>query len=454
MATPRDESDERMLRRLPPRPATAATGTPFGQAGSAAATSLGTPFGQAGSKSALTSTVTIGGAPAGYAPTTAPNYRTGANLPTPAPAKKEDTPAPTQTPAATPVDTPSETGYTTSPNGELLLNGKPFTGKFNGIQFINGWNQNDFDESGNPRTTVVPGSTGKELGSDKTLAKDTFKNTLALFFGTQEMAKGWADALYTITSGFYNTGSTVDEALNLSLQEARTNPALKPFTDRFKGVYALQDRLTKGEAIEVPTIAEFVKSESAMGDIMRQAGMGDLATQEFLGNILGLGKSVSEVTNLINDTFYSIDNAPEALKKDLQSIMQLGVSRTDIAKALLTGAEGAKELDKKISNISTFSAAKSQGVTVDMGTAANIAASGYDYGKSLAGFGNVKRLERGQALGQMSGISFTQQDAIASEFESSAAADEKIRVLTEIEKARYSGRPGMASQRRSTSGLI
>jgi hypothetical protein len=134
--------------------------------------------------------------------------------------------------------------------------------------------------------------------------------------------------------------------------------------------------------------------------------------------------------------------------------MQLGVSRTDIAKALLTGAEGAKELDKKISNISTFSAAKSQGVTVDMGTAANIAASGYDYGKSLAGFGNVKRLERGQALGQMSGISFTQQDAIASEFESSAAADEKIRVLTEIEKARYSGRPGMASQRRSTSGLI
>ena len=61
-------------------------GTPFGQAGSAAATKLGTPFGQAGSKAATTPTVTIGGAPAGYGPTTAPNFITGANLPKAAPA--------------------------------------------------------------------------------------------------------------------------------------------------------------------------------------------------------------------------------------------------------------------------------------------------------------------------------------------------------------------------------
>jgi hypothetical protein len=50
-------------------------GTPFGQAGSAAARSLGTPFGQAGSAAKaptrLEPTVTIGGAPAGYRPVTA-----------------------------------------------------------------------------------------------------------------------------------------------------------------------------------------------------------------------------------------------------------------------------------------------------------------------------------------------------------------------------------------------
>jgi hypothetical protein len=302
--------------------------------------------------------------------------------------------------------------------------------------------------------TASPGSTGKAVGEDRTLAVNTFKNTLALFFGAQEMSKSWVDALYTSVSGFYNSGSTIDESLNLSLQDVRKNPALKPFTDRFGGIYALQDRLAAGEAIEVPTIAEYFKSESSMGDVLREAGMGDLATQQFLGTVLGLGKSVLEVTNLINDTFTSIDNAPAALKKDLESIMGLGVSRTDIAKALLTGKEGAQALNKKISEISTLSAAKSQGVTVDMATAADIAARGYDYNKSLTGFADVKRLERGQMLGQMSGIDFGQKEAIASTFQQDVASQEKIRKIAEEEANRFAGKSGRLASQSRASGII
>jgi hypothetical protein len=405
--------------------------------------------------SPLTPTVTIGGAPAGYS-TSAPNYITGANVPnyiTGANVPETKTPTVTKNPPAPEDGTPpppKTTGYSTGLNGELLLDGKPFSGKFNGLTYINGWNQDIYDENGNRRSKIVPGSTGKEFGSDRTLAKDTFKNTLALFFGAQEISKGWADGLYGVVAGFYNSGSTIDEALNLSLQEVRTNPSLKAFTDRFKGIYALQDRLAKGEAIEVPTIAEYFKSESAMGDVLREAGMGDLATQDFLGGVLGLGKSVLEVTNLINDTFNAIDNAPAALKKDLDAYLQLGVSRTDIAKALLTGKEGAQALNKKISEISTLSAAKSQGVTIDMVTAAGISARGYDYNKSLAGFADVKRLERGQMLGKMSGIGFTQADAIAAQFESSVEAQDKIAKIGEEEVNRFGARSGrLASQSRA-----
>ena len=462
-----DDSDERMRRRL--TPASTPKPTPsnftyganaaptFTQAASLAPTVTigGAP---AGYKPAATfgPSVTIGGAPAGYSSTVTPNYITGAGITdtTSPTVKKEGTATPAPKPEDEPVDTPKETGYTTGQNGELLFNGKPFTGTFNGIPFVNGFNQNDYDETGKPRTKVVPGSTGLELGSTRTLAKDTFKNTLALYFGTKEMSQPWADALYSSVSGFYNTGSTIDEALNLSLQETRTNPVLKPFTDRFAGVYALQDRLAGGEAIEVPTIAEFFKSEVAAGDILRQAGMGELATQKFLGNVLGLGKSVLDITTLINETFSAIDNAPEALRKDIDSILKLGVSRVDIAKALLTGKEGAAELNKKIAGISTFSAAKSQGVAVDMGTAADIAASGYDYGKSLTGFGTVKRLERGQALGRMSGIDFTQEDAIASTFKSSAAADEEIRRIEEEERNRFAARSGRLLSQSRAQGLI
>lgn len=288
----------------------------------------------------------------------------------------------------------------------------------------------------------------------RTLALETFRNTLALFFGKDEVQMPWVSALYGVTSRYYNTGSTIDEAINLSVQDARNNPELKTFADRFKGIYSLQDRLAKGEAISVPTVAEYFKSESDMGDVLRRAGMGDLATQDFLGGVLGLGKSVLEVTNLINDTFDTIDNAPAALKADLQSFLQLGISRTDIAKALLTGAEGAKALNKKIEGISTLSAAKSQNVTIDMATAADIAARGYDYNKSLAGFADVKRLERGQMLGKMSGIDFTQKDAIAAQFESNYAAQDKIAKIAEEEVNRFSGRSGRLNSQNRAQGLI
>lgn len=290
----------------------------------------------------------------------------------------------------------------------------------------------------------------KKDTTEKTLALDTFRNTLAFYFGREEVQKPWVNALYTVTSKYYNSGSTIDESINLSVQEARNNPELKTFADRFKGVYALQDRLAKGEAITVPTVADYFKSEAAMGDVVRQAGMGELATQEFLGGVIGLGKSVSEVATLISNTFNAIDNAPKALKSDLQSILKLGVSRTDIAKALLTGKEGAAELNKRIESISTLSAAKSQGITIDEATASDIASRGYDYNKSLSGMADVKRLERGQTLGRMSNIGFTQEDAIASTFQSSAAADEKIRRIEEEEKNRFAARSGrLASQNRS-----
>lgn len=294
----------------------------------------------------------------------------------------------------------------------------------------------------------------KQVTPTRTLAIDTFRNTLALFFGAEEVKKSWVNALYNSTSKFYNTGSTIDESLNLSLQDVRNNPELKEFTNRFKGIYALQDRLSKGEAIEVPTIAEYFKSESAMGDVLREAGMGDLATQDFLGGVLGLGKSVLEVTNLISETFSAIDNAPEAVKADLKSVMNLGVSKVDIAKALLTGKEGAASLNKKIAGITTYSAAKSQGVTIDLETAGDIAARGYDYGKSLTGFADVKRLERGQMLGKMSGIDLTQKDTIAATFEGNVQAEDKIAKIKEEEENRFAGRSGRFASRDRATGLI
>jgi len=287
---------------------------------------------------------------------------------------------------------------------------------------------------------------------ERTMAIDTFRRTLATFFGEKEVANGWVDVLYKVTSGYYKTGSTVDESLNLALKDARNNPDLAPFAKRFKGVYALQDKALAGEAIEVPTIAEFYKSQFALGEVMTRAGFPDLATNEFLGDVLGTGKSVAETTALINDVFAAIDNAPAALKKDLETIAP-GADRTAIARALLMGKQGAAALTKQIAETTVLSAAKSQGLTIAKALAADYAARGFGYDTSLAQFGNVA-LGRGpleKLLEISTGKAVTPEEAQTtmqqSLFEKNVAAQEQIRLEAEKEAARYGGRSGAAGSR-------
>jgi hypothetical protein len=291
-----------------------------------------------------------------------------------------------------------------------------------------------------------------EAGSDRTLALDTFKNTLALFFGAKEMTQPWANALFKTVSSYYKSGSTIDESLNLALQDARNKPELEPFTKRFAGVFALQDRLAKGEAIDVPTIAEFFKSESTLGDKLREIGLADLATQEILGEVLGTGKSVAAVLKLVNDVFMTIDNAPEALKKDLQTVAP-GIDRTSIAKALLLGPRGAEELTKKINEVSVLSAAKSQGLTITNALAADLAAGGAEYGTSLTNFGKVAQgaaplqklteISTGKALKPEE----AQGSLIKSIFQQNVQEQERIRLEAEKEAARFSGASGTFGSR-------
>jgi hypothetical protein len=348
---------------------------------------------------------------------------------------------PTATPKA-PVGTPPAYVYNAT-TGKWEMPNKPTTAGNWVFDANKGWTN----------TTVVPGSSGMSADGTKTLALDTFKNTLGLLFGPKEASQPWVTALYESASKFYNTGSTIDEAINLSLQDVRYNKSLKSFTDRFKGIYALTDRLANGEAITVPTVAEYFKSEAAMGVVLTRAGMPELATQDFLGGIIGLNKSVLEVTSLIEDTFDRIDNAPSALKADLQAAFP-GADRVSIAKAMLLGDKGAAELTKKVKAISVQSAAKTQGVSIGDLTSQDIAAQGYDYNKSLEGFATVKQLERGQSLGRMSGIALTQEESIASAFGSNAAADEKIRKIKEEELNRFSGTSGrLASQSRAQGAI-
>ena len=309
----------------------------------------------------------------------------------------------------------------------------------------------DGEESINP---VNPGSTGFTDDGTVTLAANTFANTLALLIGETEASQPWVNELREIAQGFVNTGSTIEESINLALREAKKLGKATKFYQRFEAIFDLQDRLNAGETVQVPTIAEYVKAEQELGAVFTRVGLGELANQTTMKAIFGkANKSVAEATDIINSVFSAIDNAPDVLKNDLKTYFP-GADRTSIAKALLLGKEGALELTKKVKSIEQLSAAKSQGVGISLAEGADLAAAGAEYGTSLGKFAEVKRLERGQSLGRMSNIDFTQQEAIASQFAGNAAADEKIRKISEEEMNRFRGTSGRLASQSRAQGLI
>jgi len=218
-----------------------------------------------------------------------------------------------------------------------------------------------FDSSsGGGSSTVLAGSTGLTTEGGPSIAINTFKNTLALFFGQGEMSQPWVNELYKLVNPYYKTGSSIDEAFNMAIQEGRNNPNLKAFTDRFAGIYALQDKLIAGQAVKVPTIAEFTAAEAGMGSVLRQAGLGDIATQQYLGTIIGKGLSVSDVGNYINNIYNEIQNLPQDIK-DSVMLHYPGLDNVSLAKSILTGDKGFAQLQKELT------AQEIQGVSAKQG---------------------------------------------------------------------------------------
>jgi len=320
--------------------------------------------------------------------------------------------------------------------------------------------------TGSPSTafTSAFSSSGSATGTAGALASDVFKQTLALFFGAAEMAKPWANELYKVVSKYYKTGGvTAEEAFNMALLESRNNPALADFTKRFKGIYALQDMKQQGKAVTVPTIAEYFATESKMGDMLKASNLGDLANEDFLGDVLGKGVSATEFGNRITQIFDRIDTAPDVIKKTISRFFPT-LDRVQLAKALALGDKGAKQLEQELAGYEVLAGAGAQqleasaalpgGVTLEQ--AQQIAKAGGTFASTLPQFGQIARArETEQKLAEISGVKSLGVTGLTSAVISKSAAELKtLEDLTMQEEARFMGKAGtspraLASQSRA-----
>jgi len=302
--------------------------------------------------------------------------------------------------------------------------------------------------------------TALNTGTTSELAIDVFRKTIGLFMGEAEMAKPWVSTLYTSVSKYYKSGATADESINFALQDVRNNKDMTDFTNRFKGIYALQDLKVKGQAVTVPTIAEYFASESKMGDILKSSGLGELATEDFLGGVLGKGVSVTEFNNRITNIFNKIDFAPEEVKSTIKRYFPY-VDRISLAKALATGEKGATQLAQDVAGYEVLSAAESQGLGgtqisqgLDLSTATNYARAGLDYQTALGKFSQIAQImpvER--KLAQISNKQSIGQVGLERAIINKSASDlTLLQDLTKEEEARFQGSSGRFASKDRGSG--
>ena len=307
------------------------------------------------------------------------------------------------------------------------------------------------------------------------LAIDTFKGTLALFFGQGEMSQPWVNELYNLVNPLYKTGSSVDEAFNLALQQGRNNPNLKAFTDRFQGIYALQDKLVAGQAVLVPTIAQYTAAEAGMGNVLRQAGLGSIATQQYLGTVIGKGLSVTDVGNYINNIYNEIQNLPQDIK---DSVMQHypGLDNVSLAKAILTGDKGFTQLQKELTAQEIQGVAAKQGLGTynpvtgkysGISDAQSMDLAGQGFNMASAQSGLTKAAIAAPTVDLLSNITagatpMTQADIVNATVGGLASQQRKLDLLAQQEVNRFQGGSGNAPgafstgylRRTSAAGLI
>jgi len=284
------------------------------------------------------------------------------------------------------------------------------------------------------------------------LSLDAFINTLTLLMGKEEASKAYVKDLYNIVSRFYKQGSTIADSINLALYQAKEEKAIPEFTNRFSGIFKLQERRAKGEAIDVPTIAEYVKSQERLGEILRRSALSDLANETFLNTVMGTGKSVDESVGIITDVFDLIDNAPAVFKAQVAKTFP-SVTRAQLAQALLTGSEGVKQLQRTVNKAGVIAAGTTQGLQISEELAGDLVSKGQSFGTAGPGFLRTAQiLPVAQKLTSMeTGIApaqaYTTEQAVAATFDQSVTELQKLADLTEREAARFASRPGTAGSR-------
>ena len=326
-------------------------------------------------------TVTIGGAPAGYTETVTPNYITGAGVP--------GTPG---------YQAPTTPNYITGAG--VTTTNIP------------------------PKQTTTDSDISKEDRDAFALLEQTFRD-----YGLSE--------LVPVIKGYMQRNLGPKQAA----LELRNEPAYKA---RFAG-----NEARRASGMNALSEAEYLALEDSYSQTLRAYGVQNYlgtdakSRQKVMSDIIANDISATEFKDRIETVVTRVNNADAQVKETLKTFYD--IKDEDLTGYFLNPKENLPKLQEKVTAAEIGAAAKAQGLTTGVTGAAALAQFGITKQEAQAGYSTIGEfMPTASKLGTIYNDEYSQNLAEQEVFKGTASAKRKRQQLAEREVASFSGSSGRA----------
>jgi hypothetical protein len=279
--------------------------------------------------------------------------------------------------------------------------------------------------------------------------EEAFAKIFAQLTGLDITKNQWINSLYKVGKKYVDTNMVSWEdpnIYNLILTDAES-PELSGFRDRFstylqKRSEASAKGLPVGEGFQ--SINQYMALEDSYSKVLKsKPGFGDLATSDNIKRFIAGDASIQEVSARIDNAYFAINNADEALKEQIREQFP-SVDDASLAKALVTGQTDSIQQQIKIGAAGIAASAKLAGVKAESNLE-DLARQGVSRETALKGFQQVAR-ERGgiqQASRMFGGTGPTQAELEAEALTGAESASAKR--LRSQARAQFGGSSGIVT---------
>ena len=279
--------------------------------------------------------------------------------------------------------------------------------------------------------------------------EEAFAKIFAQLTGLDITKNQWINNLYKVGKKYVDTSMVSWEdpnIYNLILTDTES-PELTGFRDRFstylqKRSEASAKGLPVGEGFQ--SISQYMALEDSYSKVLKsKPGFGDLATSDNIKRFIAGDASVQEISSRIDNAYFAINNADEALKEQIR-VQFPSVNDASLAKALVTGQTDSIQQQIKIGAAGIAASAKLANIKAESNLE-DLARQGVTRETALKGFQQVARERTGieQAARAFGAKAPTQRELEAEALTGAESASAKR--LRSQARAQFAGQSGIVT---------